>query len=132
MIYLDTSVAIAHLLAEDRHPPDEMWNEVLVSSRVVEYELWTCLHAKGLAKSHGGLAQALLARLALLELSPTVLARAREPFPLPVRTLDALHLASADFLRAQMQRVEIASYDDRLSHAARRMGFSLSRHCLPA
>jgi len=31
MIYLDTSVALAHLLAEDRHPPDNLWTEVLVS-----------------------------------------------------------------------------------------------------
>ncbi len=129
MIYLDTSVALAHLLAEDRHPSDDLWTEVLVSSRLIEYELWVRLHAKGLAKSHGSLARDLLARVAILELSPTVLARATEPFPAPVRTLDALHLASADFLRAQKQIVEVASYDDRLSLAARKMGFPMSRHC---
>ena len=32
MIYLDTSVALAHLLAEDRRPPDALWSETLVSS----------------------------------------------------------------------------------------------------
>ena len=34
MIYLDTSVALAHLLAEDRHPSDALWAEhgaVLIS-----------------------------------------------------------------------------------------------------
>jgi predicted nucleic acid-binding protein len=131
MIYLDTSVALAHLLAEDRHPPDELWTEVLVSSRLIEYELWTRLHARGLASSHGAASRSLLARLAMLELSPTVLTRALEPFPVPVRTLDALHLASADFLRDQKQAVEMASYDDRFLSAARKMGFPISRHCSP-
>ena len=128
MIYLDTSVAVAHLLAEDRHPPDEIWTEVLVSSRLIEYELWTRLHARDLAGSHGDAARALLGRLAMIELSPTVLARALEPFPIPVRTLDALHLASADFLRGQRQTLEIASYDDRMSTAARKMGFTVSKY----
>ena len=129
MIYLDTSVALAHLLAEDRHPPDELWSELLVSSRLIEYELWTRLHARGLADSHGAVARTLLAHLAFVELTPNVLARALEPFPSSVRTLDTLHLASADFLRGQKQTVEIASYDDRISAAARKMGFSISRHC---
>ena len=127
MIYLDTSVALAHLLAEDLHPADELWAEVLVSSRLIEYELWTCLHARGLAVSHGAAVRALIGRLAILELTPQVLSRALEPFPVPVRTLDALHLASADFLRGQKQSVEVASYDERLAAAARKMGFSISR-----
>ncbi|HEY2731401.1 MAG TPA: PIN domain-containing protein [Polyangia bacterium] len=127
MIYLDTSVALSHLLAEDRHPPDQLWTEVLVSSRLIEYELWNRLHARGLAGSHGAAVRTLLGHLAILELTPTVLTRALEPFPVPVRTLDALHLASADFLRGQRQTVEIASYDDRMSAAARKMGFAIAR-----
>jgi len=127
MIYLDTSVALAHLLAEDRHPSDDLWTEVLVSSRLIEYELWTRLNARGLGSSHGDALRELLARLAMVELSPVVLARATEPFPVPVRTLDALHLASADFLRTQKQTVEIASYDARLLSAAGKMGFVAAR-----
>jgi predicted nucleic acid-binding protein len=68
----------------------------------------------------------LIGRLALVELAPPVLARALEPFPLPVRTLDALHLASAEFLRGQGQKLSLASYDERLSAAARRMGIPLA------
>lgn len=66
-----------------------------------------------------------VARVAIVELAPEVLARALEPFPKPVRTLDALHLASADFLRASGAKLEIASYDDRLRIIAEAMGFSL-------
>jgi predicted nucleic acid-binding protein len=126
MIYVDTSVAMAHLLAEDRHPAEAIWSEVLVSSRLIEYELWVRLNARGLAASHGAAARALLGQLAILELNPQVLARALEPFPAPIRTLDALHLASADFLRGQKQAVEIATYDERMTFAARRMGFAIS------
>jgi len=125
LIYLDTSVALTHLLAEDRAPPEGLWAEPLISSRLIEYEIWTRIHARKLTRSHADEARALLSRLALIELAPPVLARALEPFPKPVRTLDALHLASMDFLRKQGQSVTFASYDDRLIHAAQALRFPL-------
>jgi len=121
VIYLDTSVALAQLLAEDRTPPDRLWSETLVSSRLLEYELFVRLHARGLAKTHGELARALVDRVALVELSPLVLGRALEPFPRPVRTLDAFHLASMEFLRGRGRPVTLASYDSRLTDVARRL-----------
>ena len=119
MIYLDTSVVLAQLLAEDRRPPASLWDETLVASRLMEYEVWTRLHARELAESHGEAANGLIGRVALLELSPPVLARALDAFPVPVRTLDALHLASCDYLRNQGQSVSLASYDHRMTTAAR-------------
>jgi predicted nucleic acid-binding protein len=126
VIYLDTSVALAHLLAEDRRPPDSLWTDTLAASRLLEYELWTRLNARGLGGSHGETARRLLERIAFLEMLPNVLARALEPFPAPVRTLDALHLASIEFLRGRGQRVELASYDDRLIAAARSLGIPIA------
>lgn len=122
MIYLDTSVALAHLLGETRRPSEELWREALVASRLLEYELWCRLHARGLGSSHAEEARQLLGQVALVELAPEVLARAREPFPLGVRTLDAMHLATVEFLRAQGQDIRLASYDDRLSSAASALG----------
>ncbi|MEO7455743.1 MAG: PIN domain-containing protein [Gemmatimonadaceae bacterium] len=122
MIYLDTSVVLAQLLAEDRRPPVSIWQETLVSSRLLEYETWNRLNARGLGKSHGDIARELLQRIAFVELAPTVLARALETFPLPARTLDAMHLASLEFLRGQGQRVSLASYDVRMTAIAQRMG----------
>jgi len=119
VIYLDTSVALAQLLAEDHRPPASLWDEALVASRLMEYEVWTRLHARGLAESHGEAASGLIGRVALLELSPPVLARALDAFPVPVRTLDALHLASCDYLRNQGQSVSLASYDLRMTTTAR-------------
>lgn len=121
MIYVDTSVALAQLLAEDRRPPASLWNETLVASRLMEYEVWNRLHARKLADSHGDAARGLIGRVALLELTPPVLTRALEPFPLPVRTLDALHLASCEYLRNQGQPVALASYDRRMTAVAHAM-----------
>jgi predicted nucleic acid-binding protein len=125
LIYTDTSVVLAQLLAEDRRPPAGFWQETLVSSRLLEYEIWNRVNARRLARSHGEAAHSLIGRLALLELVPPVLARALEPFPEPVRTQDALHLASADFLRLQGQRLKVATYDERMARAARSLGFEL-------
>jgi hypothetical protein len=119
MIYLDTSVALAQLFAEDRLPPASLWHEELISSRLVEYELWTRIHARGLSRSHGDAVRTLLLRIALVELVAPVLMRATEPFPVPMRTLDALHLATVDFLRELGQDVRLASYDARQVAAAR-------------
>jgi predicted nucleic acid-binding protein len=119
VIYLDSSVALAQLLTEDRAPPDRFWAEPLISSRLLEYEMWCRLHARKLDRSHGEQARALLARVALIEMASPVLARALEPFPVPLRTLDALHLASVEFLRARRQPIDLATYDERLAAGAR-------------
>jgi predicted nucleic acid-binding protein len=121
VIYLDTSVALAHLLAEDRRPPPELWAEELVSSRLLEYELWNRIHARDLARTHGDLTRLLLARLAWLELRPVALERALQPFPVPVRTLDAIHLSSVSFLRERGKDLKLATYDERMAEAARAM-----------
>ena len=125
MIYLDTSVALAHLLVEDRRPPVALWDETLVSSRLLEYELWTSLHARGLADSHGEAVRWLIGRVAMLELVPSVLGRALDAFPGPVRTLDALHLASCVYLVTHGQAVTLASYDQRMSAIASAMNIPL-------
>ena len=80
-----------------------------------------------LAESHGEAARRLVGRVALLEMTPRVLARALDAFPdsEPLRTLDALHLASCAYLADQGQEVELASYDRRMNAAARAMDIPL-------
>ena len=60
MICVDTSVALAELLAEDRRPAESFWKETLVSSRLLEYEVWIRVHARKLGRSHGDAARALV------------------------------------------------------------------------
>jgi len=67
-----------------------------------------------------------LAGIEFIELSEAVLARALEPWPAPVRTLDALHLATADHLRRQGESIDLASYDTRLVAAAWTLGIPLA------
>ncbi len=126
MIYIDSSVALAHLLGEAREPPAALWRETLVSSRLLEYEVWNRLHAYGLGASHGKEAQIVVGRVALIELTPPVLERALAPFPKPLRTLDALHLASLVFLERSGERPLLATYDERLASGAAAIGIPLS------
>ena len=68
MIYLDSSVALAHLLAEDRFPPDELWDQPLVSSRLLECEVWNRINAYQLQNSHGEAVRNLIGRVAMIEM----------------------------------------------------------------
>jgi predicted nucleic acid-binding protein len=126
VIYLDTSVVLAELFAEDRRPRPEFWMGQLVSSRLLEYEVWTRVHARRAATTHGDAVREILGAVAIVEMAPTVLARAVEPFPVPVRTLDAMHLATALFLAERRQRVDVATYDERMTRAARALGLRVS------
>ena len=125
MIYLDSSIVLARLFAEDRSPPDSAFLSSPVSSRLLEYEVWNRIHAHGLTRSHGQQARDLIDRVTQFDLTPTVLARALEPFPAPVRTLDALHLATIEYLRSQGHSVDLASYDNRLIAGAHALGIPL-------
>ena len=125
MIYIDTSVLLAQLLAEDRRPPRALWDQPLIASRLAEYEVWNRIHTRNLAESHGEAARQLLARVSMVELSPVALRRALDPFPAPVRTLDALHLASLEYLRVQRLRVTLATYDERMARVASEMSIPL-------
>jgi predicted nucleic acid-binding protein len=61
---------------------------------------------------------------AILEISDDVARRSEEAFPIePVRTLDAIHLASALFLRQALPDLVIVSADERVRANARALGF---------
>lgn len=122
MIYLDTSIALAHLLGEPRRPSDSLWQSPLIASRLVQYELWTRLNARGLGATHGDDVRELLSAIALVELAPPVLARALEPFPVRVSTSDAVHLATLLFVQGEGPALLLATYDDRLAEAAAKLG----------
>jgi len=63
---------------------------------------------------------------AILELSREVAERAEGSFAVePVRTLDALHLASALLLRQALPDLRILSTDDRVRSNGRGLGFEV-------
>lgn len=117
---------LARLFAEDRSPPDSLWSQTLVASRLLELEVFNRLHARGAAATHGSDARQLVDRINLVEMSGAVLGRALLPFTPPVRTLDALHLAAMVFLREQGLTAALAIYDQRMAAAAVSAGFGLA------
>ena len=126
MIYIDSSVALARLLFERHAPPPRFWEQRLASSRLLEYEVWNRVHAYHLSDSSRQAARTLLLGIDLFELDRLALSRALEPWPTPLRILDALHLATMDYLRSEGEPVDLASYDTRLTAAAAAMGFPLA------
>ena len=125
MIYLDTSVALAHLLVEERRPRAELWDQPVIASRLLEYEVWVRLNRLTLTRAQEEAARGLLNRIALIEMIPDVVARAREEFPVHIRSLDAIHLASASFLINEGLHLELATYDERMRAAARKLKIPL-------
>ena len=62
----------------------------------------------------------------LVLLRPPVLSRASEPMPMPLGTLDAVHLATALIWRDRMGALStIATHDTALGSAARTFGFDV-------
>jgi predicted nucleic acid-binding protein len=125
VIYVDSSVVLAHLLMEERRPPAAFWEQVSVSSRLLEYEVWNRIWVGGLGQSHQEEVRASLAKIEMIELTRPSLRQALEPFPVRVRILDALHLAIMDVIRAGGEAIELASYDTRLLATARALGISI-------
>lgn len=63
---------------------------------------------------------------AVLEISDDVARRSEDVFPVePVRTLDAIHLASMLFLRHAFPDLVVLTRDDRVHRNAAQLGFSL-------
>ena len=129
--YLDSSVLLRVLLGQ----PDRLreWRTIRqgVASRLVEVEclrtldrlrLSTRLSVEELATRREAVFR-LVAELSLVELTPVVLDRASQPFPTPLGTLDALHLATA-LLWKQSRDIDLvmATHDGALAIAARAFG----------
>jgi hypothetical protein len=125
LIYLDSSVALAHLFGEGRSPEPALWRQPQISSRLLEYELWNRIHARSLAGPYLDAARALIAQVTLVDLAPAVLTRALQPFPVSVGTLDGLHIATIEFLRRRGHSIELASYDNRQLSCARALGIAI-------
>lgn len=81
-----------------------------------------------LPEAVGGGRRAVLARTAahwvIFDLDPEVMERARRPFPAePIRTLDAIHLATAVLARSLVPELVVLSLDERIRRSAEQMGF---------
>jgi hypothetical protein len=98
----------------------------LVASSLLEYEVWNRIHAYRLTDTLGENARSVLALVDMVEMTRSVLLRALAPFPTPVRTLDGLHLATAEYLYREDSSLELGSYDEDLKSAATALGIPLA------
>ena len=124
MIYVDTS-ALAKLVVDEAESAalsawlDERADEILATSIVTRVEL---VRAATRHSAQARLAAlALLGELALIPLDPVVADIAWALEPATLRSLDALHVASATTLSGDTVMV---AYDERLLAAARNAGLA--------
>jgi hypothetical protein len=82
------------------------------------------LHDEEVARRRSELLEA-IESFVLVELDGRVMTRAAEPFPTLLRTLDAIHLASALLARDRIPDLRFATHDVELGLAARAVGFDL-------
>ena len=128
--YVDSSVILRIVLGEPGRLRE--WSRITaaVTSEISKVE---CLRALDRLRLFGGMPDRELARrmstaieilsgFELVRLNRTVLDRAAGPFPTAVRTLDALHLASALLLRDRIPSLQFATHDTHQGVAAMAAG----------
>lgn len=132
--YLDTSALLRLVLREAGVLKELRSFEALVSSEILAVEALRTIDRLRLqgalsaeeAASRRAIATECLEAVDLVLLQRPVLARASEPFPTPLGTLDALHLATALLWRDRMrQALVVATHDRHLALAARSFGFEV-------
>lgn len=134
-LYVESSAVLAWLFGE---PAGATVGEKMNTARALissELTLVECSRAIHQAVGRSALPQSVAAGLGndlaafsrsweILRLIPSVLARARQGFPNePIRTLDALHIASALEARAAYPKLAVLSLDVRVRQVAISLGF---------
>jgi predicted nucleic acid-binding protein len=129
--YVDSSILLRFVLGERGRLKE--WGAIrkLISSELIRVE---CLRTIDRARIRFGLppeevatrradAQERLGAFDIVSIDGRVLERAAEPFPTLIRSLDAIHLASALMARRTHPALVFATHDDQLALCARSEGF---------
>jgi len=119
LVYLDSS-AIVKLVIRERES-DALFEWLAgkpdrISSAIARVEVLRALRRSGAAATLQRRAFDLLERIALLPIDPPVIEAASELGPADLRSLDAIHLATA--LSVGEDLAGLVTYDDRLNAAA--------------
>lgn len=131
--YVDTSVVLRVVLGEPGVLPEWRSIDVAVASELLRVEalrtidrarILLQLSDEEVASRREGVF-AILGACHIARVDGSVLERAAEPFPTLVRTLDAIHLATALLIRAEHDDLAFATHDRQLATAARSVGFKV-------
>jgi hypothetical protein len=133
--YVDSSVVLRHILLGDVSIRQAVDCEKMVSSELLEVECRRVIQRcrlEGELDDDGYLAaldrlERVLGGISLITLGESVKKRAMGAFPLSVKTLDALHLASALVLaeREPESVILVFSHDVRMNRCAKALGFGV-------
>jgi uncharacterized protein len=135
MRYVDAS-AILRILFREPGPSVPLERGVrLVSSRLAEVETYRAVDRERLLGHLDDRTAAtkrkelgdVLARIDVVAIDDAVIARARDPFGVNVRALDAIHVATAEVLRAEAagEPLEFWTHNERQSTAALSRGLTV-------
>lgn len=136
-LYAESSAILAWLLGEDSGPSVRRLlgtAEIVVVSDLTLIECDRVVHRAAalgeLTEAEAAARRAHLSTAAsrwhVLRIGPEIVERARRPFPdEPIRTLDAIHLASALVARSAVADLALLSLDDRIRKAAESLGLPL-------
>jgi predicted nucleic acid-binding protein len=120
--YLDASALVKLAVHEPETPALEhavLNRDALFTSEVGAIELERALARTGNAAALGQ-TDAVLDAVFLADLTPDIRTRAGRLEPMSLRTLDAIHVATAASL--PLPGLDFITYDDRQAHAARGLG----------
>jgi uncharacterized protein len=129
--YVDTSVVLRHLLGQPEAIDWKYWQAAVTSEilgvevrRVMDrLRLDSILDDEGVAQARQEFTR-MERSLSLIALTRTVLHRAALPMPTVVKTLDALHLASAMLYQERRgEELAFATHDHQQATGARALGF---------
>jgi predicted nucleic acid-binding protein len=124
-LYIDASAALKLVVEEPESwaLADALAGEQLISSEICRVELGRALLRLGLGPGAERLVRGVVERIELLRVDDQILDRASEVGPNDLRTLDAIHLASALAIGRELDAV--VTYDRRLAGAAEEAGFTV-------
>ena len=132
--YIDTSALLRIVLREPGALDDLRMYDGLVSSELIAVESARTidrLRIQGAltmeeAAERIAVVNEWLEAVDLVLLRPPVLSRAGEPLPMPIGTLDAIHLATALIWRDRLGSLpQVVTHDAALGAAARAFGFDV-------
>jgi predicted nucleic acid-binding protein len=124
LTYLDSSAIVKLAIREPESSALRRYlnrRQPLVTSALARTEVARALMPSGLEAVARG--EEVLRRMQLLRINDRVLSEAGRIEPAELRSLDAIHLASARQLGASVG--QIVTYDDRMAEAARTLGWSV-------
>lgn len=122
--YLDSSAVVKLVVAEAGSAALRSWvrGRTLASSALLRVEVIRAVRPDGIDAVERALQ--FMRRLELFRIGRLVLDRAGELEPMQLRTLDAIHLATASLMAGSA--VALVSYDERLTRAAELLGLRVA------